>query len=144
MMYRDWREVTKILLNTKGSLSDARLPKSKLTRPQTKLYVKWVKAEIGKNHSQFQDFNKGKGIIATRERFLKWMETEEAKETVVDEEASASNVTFGKTIILPIAVPGVGERSILLQSRVPFSQNRRQNIHFCGSRTPLWFRTYSK
>jgi tRNA ligase len=74
MMYRDWREVTKILLSTKGPLSDARLPKAKLKRAETKLYVKWIKGEIGRDRKQFEKFNKGKGIIATRERFLTWME----------------------------------------------------------------------
>lgn len=108
MMYRDWREVTKILLGTKGPLSGARIPKSKLKRPETMLYVKWIKGEIVRDRGQFENFGKGKGIIATRERFLKWMETGEAKEAVMDEDAYTPNVTFGKTIILPIAVPGVG------------------------------------
>ncbi|KAF9652387.1 RNA ligase [Thelephora ganbajun] len=112
MMYRDWREVTKILLGTKGPLSDARLPKAKLKLPETKLYVKWIKAEIGRDRGQFENFNKGKGIIATRERFLKWMETSEAKEVAADEDASTPNLTFGKTIILPIAVPGAGKTSV--------------------------------
>ena len=109
MMYRDWREVTKILLSTKGPLSNARLPKAKLKRPETILYVKWIKGEIGRDRGQFESYSKGKGIIATRERFLRWMETGEAKEIAVDEDVSASNIAFGKTIILPIAVPGVGE-----------------------------------
>jgi len=111
MMYRDWREVTKILLGTKGPLSDARLPKAKLKRPETKLYLKWIKGEIGRDRRQFEDYGKGKGIIATRERFLKWMETGEAQEAALNEDISTSNVTFGKTIILPIAIPGVGEGS---------------------------------
>ena len=109
MMYRDWREITKKLLSTKGPLSGARLPKSKLKRPETILYVKWIKGEIGRDRGQFENFNKGKGIIATRERFLKWMDTGEAQEAAADEDASTLNVTYGKTIILPIAVPGVGE-----------------------------------
>ena len=111
MMYRDWREITKTLLSTKGQLSDVRLPKKKMERPETKLYVKWITKEIKENRAQFQDFRKGKGIIATRERFLKWMETGQANEVTVDADADASRVTFAKTIILPIGVPGVGEPS---------------------------------
>jgi tRNA ligase len=118
MMYRDWREVTKILLSTKGPLKNARLPKAKLKRAETQLYVRWVKAEIGRDRNQFENFTKGKGIISTRERFLKWMKTGDAREVMVDEDSSASNVSFGKTIILPVAVPGVGERSFLLRSQV--------------------------
>ena len=134
MMYRDWREVTKSLLSTKGPLNEARLPKAKMKRPETKLYVKWVKAEIGRDRGQFEGFTKGKGIIATRERFLKWMETKEGKEAVVDEDVPAPNVTYGKAIILPIAIPGVGEPlpPAPCNSRAPFSFSCRQNVHLCG------------
>ena len=144
MMYRDWREVTKILLGTKGALSGARLPKSKLKRPETVLYVKWIKKEIGRDRGQFENFNKGKGIIATRERFLKWLETGEAKEATLDEDTSAPNVTFGKTIILPIAVPGVGEGFGFRDPEVMFLPSYRQNVCLSGSRTPLRLCTHSK
>ena len=112
MMYRDWREITKILLGTKGPLSNARLPAAKLKRPETSVYVKWIKGEISRDRGQFETFGKGKGIIATRERFLKWVETKEGKETAVDEGASAPTVAFAKTIIVPIAIPGAGELSV--------------------------------
>jgi tRNA ligase len=144
MMYRDWREVTKILLGTKGPLSDARLPKAKLKRPETKLYVKWVKAEIGLDRRPFENFNKGKGIIATRERFLEWTKTKEAKEAALDEGDSASHVTFGKTIILPVAIPGVGERFCFCDSGIQSLPSYRQNFRFSGPRTHFWLRTHSK
>lgn len=133
MMYRDWREVTKILLSTKGPLKDARLPKAKLKRPETKLYVKWVKEEIGRDRGQFADFNKGKGIIATRNRFLKWMGTSEAKEMSLDEGVPAPNATFGKTIILPIGVPGVGEGFLFRNSKVTSLLCYREDVYFSGS-----------
>lgn len=113
MMYRDWREVTKILLSTQGSLKDAKLPKSKLKRKDTHLYVEWVKKEIRHNPSAFSEYLKGKGIIATRERFLKWMETDEGKKGLaVQSEAPPTTKEFGKTIILPVAIPGCGEHPI--------------------------------
>lgn len=143
MMYRDWREVTKILLSTKGPLSDARLPKAKLKRPETILYVKWIKGEIGRDRRQFENFSKGKGIIATRDRFLEWMGTREAKEAAVDEDIPALE-TFGKTIILPIAVPGVGECFVFHNFRVIFLPHCRKNVHLGGPRTSLWLRTHSK
>jgi tRNA ligase len=108
MMYRDWREVTKILLS-KG-IDDAKLPKSKLKRKETRLYVDWVKKEIKHHPSAFSEFMKGKGIIATRERFLKWMETDEGKVgLVVESEALPTTTEFGKTIIVPVAIPGCGK-----------------------------------
>ena len=115
-----------------------------MKRSETLLYVKWIKGEIERDRGQFENYNKGKGIIATRERFLKWRETGEAQEVVVDEVASTLNVTYGKTIILPIAVPGVGECSAFRDSRVIFSPSRRQNVCLGGSRTHLWLRTYSE
>jgi tRNA ligase len=110
MMYRDWREITKALLSRGES---ANLPKNKMTRPETKTYVRWVKREIKDHPKLFENYTKGHGIISTRERFLEWLETEEGKrgrkKAEADEEASLpSHKSFGKTIIMPIAVPGVG------------------------------------
>ena len=119
MMYREWRELTRSLLSSKGGPSLAKLPKSKLKRPETKLYVTWVIEEIKSDPDSFQEFTKGKGIIATREKFLKWLETGEGKrqlengknavvETVSVEDRGKQ---FGKTIIVPVAVPGCGRLS---------------------------------
>jgi len=115
-----------------------------MKRPETLLYVKWLKGEIGRDRSQFENFNKGKGIIATRERFLKWRETGEGQKVVVDEDASTPNVMYGKTIILPIAVPGVGECFAFRGSKTIFSPSHRQNVCLSRSRTYIWLRTYSE
>lgn len=132
MMYRDWREVTKMLLTAaaKGGVEDAKLPKSKMGRKETKKYVQWVKGEIKRDVKQFEGFGKGRGIIATRERFFKWLEESGKGGEVGDErigvelrmegaggssaEGHGASVgekekkEFGKTIIVPIAIPGVG------------------------------------
>jgi len=110
MMYRDWREITKSLLS-KGE--NAKLPKNKMARPETRTYVAWVKGEIKRNPSLFEDYTKGHGIIATRERFLEWLGTDEGKrgkkKAETDDKATQPpGKEFGKTIIMPIAVPGVG------------------------------------
>ncbi|VDB82985.1 unnamed protein product [Peniophora sp. CBMAI 1063] len=117
MMYRDWREVTKTLLSSKTGPDDAKLPKSKMKRAETKLYVKWVTQEIKRDRKQFDQYTKGRGIISTREKFLAWLESDEgkkgnkegveeaAKETPADDEPR-------KTIIVPIAIPGVGKTAI--------------------------------
>lgn len=131
MMYRDWREVTKILLSTKESLNNAKLPKSKLKRKETRLYVEWVKKEIRHNPNAFSEYSKGKGIIATRERFLKWMETDEGKKgLVVESEAPPTTKEFGKTIILPVAIPGCGKTavSVALASLFDFGHTQSDDI----------------
>lgn len=114
MMYRDWREITKKLLTAKAKS----LPKKKMERRETKLYVDWVKKEISANPGDFEEYNQGKGIIATREKFLRWIESKEGKKHV-EEGASFPPSTlktseqeskgFDKTIIVPIAIPGCGK-----------------------------------
>lgn len=125
MMYRDWREVTKKLLTAKakGQWHSAggvtvSLPKKKMERRETKLYVDWVKKEISANPGDFEEYNQGKGIIATREKFLRWIESKEGKKHVEEgasfppstlEASEHESKGFGKTIIVPIAIPGCGE-----------------------------------
>ena len=115
-MYSDWREVTKSPLSSKGPMSVAKLPKSKMKRVETKLYAKWVIEEIERDPSQFAESTKGKGIIATRERFLEWMVTEQGKKDLKKAQTSAQDTVtieddrkvFHKTIIAPVAIPGCG------------------------------------
>ncbi|KAH7881898.1 RNA ligase-domain-containing protein [Phlebopus sp. FC_14] len=132
MIYRDWREVTKILLSIKGSLDSANLPKSKLKRKETQLYVKWVKKEIKANPSAFSEFSKGKGIIATRERFLKWMGTEQGTKDLDGEDKSQKQAKeFGKTIIVPVAIPGCGKTavSVALAHLFNFGHTQSDDVH---------------
>ncbi len=53
MMYRDWREVTKMLLNKKAPKT---LPRGKMKRPETKLYSSgWFrKSSAFPRHSHIQ------------------------------------------------------------------------------------------
>ena len=117
MMYRDWREATRVLLS-KGP-SPTHVPKAKMRRRETRLYVDWVCEEIRRDKGQFEGFAKGRGIIATRERFLRWMESEEGKRAQreqeqereregLGQEKGGADLSKGKVIIMPVAVPGVG------------------------------------
>jgi tRNA ligase len=118
MMYRDWRELTKALLSKGGNaLSARKLPKGKMKRPETQVYVRWVVEEMRRDRGLFEGYTKGRGIIEIRERFLRWVETEEGREMLEKAKngklygfVSAESVErpFGKTIILPVAVPGCG------------------------------------
>ena len=123
MMYRDWREITKSLLSAKGPIIDASVPKSKLRYPESHLYLKWVKEEISRDRRPFKEYTKGKGIIATRERFLAWLESrkdngqkslEDLTNTMEKMRLTENKVKFGKTIIIPIAIPGCGKTSVAI------------------------------
>ena len=146
MMYRDWREITKSLLS-KGE--SAKLPKNKMARPETKAYVAWVKDDIKRNPSLFEGYTKGHGIIATRGRFLEWVETDEGKKSrrkaeTDKEPAQPPGKTFSKTILMPIAVPGVGTSHPLSTHSVGLLRiPSRQNFN-CGGFNrviPLWTHT---
>lgn len=122
MMYRDWREVTKVLLSAHakdphGGMEEARLPKSKMRRRETGMYVEWVKGEIRRDPGAFEGYAKGRGIIKTRERFLRWVEergeggevgVELGGASVGSAEKEEGEKEWGKTVIVPIAIPGVG------------------------------------
>ncbi|GLB39397.1 putative tRNA ligase [Lyophyllum shimeji] len=122
MMYRDWREVTKKLLGA-ATPSAASLPKQKMRRPETRVYVRWVIDEIKRDRQQFEEYTKGKGIIASRERFLEYLQTDEGKgelararkageDIVGGVENTGSSAEFKKTIIYPVAIPGCGKTAV--------------------------------
>jgi tRNA ligase len=147
MMYRDWREITKSLLS-KGE--SANLPKNKMARPETKTYVAWVKGEIKRNPNLFEGYTKGHGIIATRERFLEWLETDEGKrgkrKAETDKEATQPpGKKFGKTIIMPIAVPGVGMSHPSSTPGVGLLRTpSRQNLNRGGSKRAIPLRSHTE
>jgi len=113
MMYRDWREITKAILGAKSG-SEPRISKAKLNRPETRLYKQWVEREIKQNRRAFDGYTNNHGIIATRERFLKWCEEGGSVDVVKTLEGKPNMAReggdrkFDKTIIVPIAIPGCG------------------------------------
>ncbi|KAK2459415.1 hypothetical protein APHAL10511_008570 [Amanita phalloides] len=90
-MYRDWREVTKSLLSIKsksGRMYSSNLPKSKMRRPETIVYVNWVIKEINQNPEAFQHYQNNKGIIKAREVFLERLASNEGKNIAEDAKRS--------------------------------------------------------
>ena len=83
-----------------------------MARPETKVYIAWVKGEIKRNPDLFEGYSRGHGIIAMRDRFLEWLETVGlTSKKIADTEIEVTHPQdkdFGKTIIMPIAVAGVG------------------------------------
>jgi tRNA ligase len=139
MMYRDWREVTKSLLSSKGAMKASNLPKSKMKRAETKVYVKWVIEEIRKHPEEFAEYTKGKGIVRTREKFLAWLAeegkaelkaVEEQTDKEVKEEEGKAKVS-GKTVIVPIAIPGCGKTavSVALAHIFGFGHTQSDDVH---------------
>ncbi|KAF8337300.1 RNA ligase [Amanita rubescens] len=118
LMYRDWREVTKSLLtmNAKnGTMNPSKLSRSKMLRPETKVYVDWVIKEIKQNPKAFEQYQHNKGIIKTREMFLVWLASNDGKKVTEEpkvEQQQQPQPRFTKTIIVPIAIPGCGKTAV--------------------------------
>ncbi|KAF8343001.1 RNA ligase-domain-containing protein [Cantharellus anzutake] len=130
LMYRAWREITKTILSYKrDSSKPLNIPKSRLERPESRVYRNWVEDEIDAHPKEFEGFSKGQGVVATRERFLKWLETptgqrkliaaggalkKDGAHALANPEAvtTTPRKEFGKTIIVPIAVPGCGKTAL--------------------------------
>lgn len=127
LMYRDWREITKMLLSASAKGEDVhkvKIPKSKLRRPESHLYVRWAREEIEKNRESFDGYPLNRGIISNRNRFLQWLPTQASSDAEVENLADqlqqialaekTKNEEFGKTVIMPIAVPGCGRNQSLV------------------------------
>ncbi|KAH8917429.1 hypothetical protein BT69DRAFT_1269017 [Atractiella rhizophila] len=83
LTYREWRELTKQLITEKKAKkkTPGKGVKNKRYRYQlTNLYVDWVDKEIDKHPEKFAEYMSNKGIIAVREEFLQWAETQAGKE----------------------------------------------------------------
>ncbi|KAJ4466316.1 RNA ligase-domain-containing protein [Lentinula aciculospora] len=150
LMYRDWREVTKTVLSAhkKGSriakTLENTIPRNKMKRPETRAYARWVIGEILRDPASFKDYTKGKGIIATRERFLKWLESEKGKDiSFAEDEIDAADIgkeieqkgqskpQFGKTVIVPVAIPGCGKTTVAvaLTHIFGFGHTQSDDVH---------------
>ncbi|KAF5322963.1 hypothetical protein D9611_009320 [Ephemerocybe angulata] len=140
MMYRDWREVTKTLLSVRDKQGASKmglsvLPKSKTRRKETEEYVKWVVGDIKRHPELYEDFGKGKGIIAARERFFAWKDGG-GEALVVEEKTVESKGTEKdrKTVIAPIAVPGCGKTAVSLALAHLFGWGHTQSDNVQGKK----------
>ena len=116
MTHRDWQEK---FLSAKGPIDCVSILKNKMKRPETGVYAKRIKAE-------FEGYLKNKGIFATCLRYLDWLASEEGNKGIKAEEEEDVK-TFGKTIIVPVAIPGCGtfflsffRRKFIVESDVRF------------------------
>jgi tRNA ligase len=113
LMYREWRELTRKLLK---DLDGVNL--NKIKSEESRLYVWWVRREIENDREKFAPWEHGKGIIKTRDEFLAWSKTKEAKtakrelgiQVEMDEE-ERRNRKFHKTLLVPVAIQGCGSSS---------------------------------
>lgn len=94
------------------------------------------------NPALYKNFNKGKGIIAARERFLSYMRHNEDAVRMAGLIASMEITTikqFGKTIIMPIAIPGCGKTTVAVALCALFRFGHIQSDDFPGKKSKSVF-----
>ncbi|KAJ2066377.1 tRNA ligase [Coemansia sp. RSA 922] len=123
LMFREWREVTKRILA--GS-------PYRMTYGLTKYYVAWVKQQLKENPSEFELFNKQKGIIRARKRFLDNYKQHGGSEAEVYEQMSGQK----KTLIMPVATIGCGKTTISLALGELFGVGHVQNDDITVKKNP--------
>lgn len=178
LMYREWREITRKLLQEakkKEILEEERIIReaavkiqkakaksngavitteeesiegikpieesfeinlAKVRNQESRLYAYWVNREISKDLNSFDSWSQGKGIIATREKFLAWRSTEEGKlegsrlgSKFVEEELIRERLegVFDKTLIVPVAIQGCGKTALGLELSYLFDWGHTQS-----------------
>jgi tRNA ligase len=141
LLYRDWREVTKSLLSMQaktGHMNPNNLPKSRMSRYETKLYVDWAIGEIKRNPEAFSQYQNNKGIIKTREMFLDWLSANMGKtvDRKEEEPTKPNQGEFVKTIIVPVAIPGSGKTAVSLALSHIFKFAHTQSDDVRASKKP--------
>ncbi|GAA5918842.1 hypothetical protein JCM5296_002731 [Sporobolomyces johnsonii] len=135
LMYREWRELTRKLLAAYPDLDGVK--PNRLRNEESRLYLWWVAREIKRDHAKFEPWKHGKGIIATREEFLRWTKTPEAKKARKDlgqqekvDEEERKSMKFDKTLIVPVAVQGCGKTALGLELSHLFGWGHVQSDDF--------------
>ncbi|KAF0554865.1 tRNA ligase [Gigaspora margarita] len=125
LMYREWREVTKALLNKK---------EPKFTYPASKNYISWVKEKIRTDPDLFEGYQHNHGIIRVRNLFLEHLNNEGMSENMPE-----TRELFRKTLIVPVASIGCGKTTIALALASLFSFGHIQNDNITTKNTRLEF-----
>lgn len=104
-------------------IKSVEVPRTKLQDIDSQAYERWCRESMVQHPEWFQGISRGKGIVAARERFLEWKLSEEGRSVynqlalelrkkgkVVPGEVRGDRGKdgWGKTLIVPIAVPGCG------------------------------------
>lgn len=95
LMYREWREITKTLLNNK---------KPRVTYALSQGYLEWVKEKIKTQPKLFKDYKQNHGIFHVRDMFLEYCNNKGNAPTttkIPQEER--------KTLLVPVATIGCGK-----------------------------------
>lgn len=167
LLYRTWREVTRVMLPLLNNLNEEeeqkirKRVKGKTKRPEVEVYVNWVDQMLIKAPKLFDNFDRG--VVRVRERFLRWTEKEgkqewedalagkspaklaagKVQESIADQRRARIGLPM-KHVIVPMAIPGCGASSPL-RSRAPSHLLTicRQDTDWRRSESSVWLRSHT-
>ncbi|KAL7423003.1 tRNA ligase [Cryptotrichosporon argae] len=146
LLYRQWREVTRVMLDLLPAHGKHAKPdevwkrvRTKAKRPEVGLYAEWVGQRIKDEPALFDNYDTG--VVRVRERFLAWTEAEGEKEWAAVKagrwkmsqdgggvaRAEAKKGLPKKYLIVPIAIPGTGKTAIGVALAHLFGFGHRQS-----------------
>lgn len=123
----------------------------RIRNSETRLYITWLQQHMRDHPEAFAGYMDNRGIVAVREDFLQWKETNEGKQAAIaqnEPEAvngsqEQSNEPFEKTLIVPVAVPGCGESAPTSRAKVQADISGRQDAYRRSLIPPVRFRAYT-
>ena len=115
-----------------ASREPVKVPPSQIRYPECTPYVFFVRRTMVTHPEWYGQFVQGKGIIHVREEFLQWLETDEGRVMLEEERGkprwrrgektaaagagAAAEGHWGKTLLIPVAIPGCGRSPLVLIS----------------------------
>ncbi|CAG9977727.1 unnamed protein product [Clonostachys byssicola] len=133
LMYRQWRECTKALINGK-------MPKIRKHVKITEEYLLYAKRRLAKDPKLGKDYNKNHGIIALRDDFLKFKNLNGSDAANMDELDTVIMPNVTKDVIInPIATIGCGKTTLALALEHLFGWGHVQNDNISGKGRPPRF-----
>ncbi|CAG8445990.1 12423_t:CDS:2 [Ambispora leptoticha] len=123
LMYREWRELTKVILSKSRKSPHP-------TYTLSRYYIEWVKEKLKTDPGLFKDYSKGHGIIKVRDMFLEeWKSCDSVKTLKIPKE---ERKMFKKTLLVPVATIGCGKTTVALILSKLFNFGHVQNDDIGG------------
>ena len=114
LMYREWREVTRLILGGKPY---------KCCYDLTNAYAQWVKIDKDRHPELFSEYNHNKGIIAARKRFLDYYQSKGGDVNDIFKSLSQEE----KVLLVPVATIACGKTTLSLALSQLFGFGHVQN-----------------
>jgi tRNA ligase len=127
LMYRQWRECTKAIINGWS-------PKYKKHQKITEEYLLYARRQLAKDRNLGKAYNQNHGIIAMRDGFLaeKGVKGSDIIREELAEEGGTSNEVRRNVVLVPVASIGCGKTTVALALVKLFDWGHVQNDNIQG------------